>query len=71
MEQSRFIVFVSEREAGVFKDKDGREVSYQAAIKLNVVDTTSAKVQQLSIPQRYWDAFVESMLAAIDAYKTH
>lgn len=71
MQQTRFIVFVSEREAGVFRDKEGREVSYQAAIKLNVVDTTSAKVQQLSIPQRYWDAFVESMLAAIDAYKTH
>lgn len=71
MEQSRFIVFVSEREAGSFKDKDGREVSYQAAVKINVVDTTSAKVQQLSIPIRYWDAFVESMLTAIDAHKTH
>lgn len=71
MEKTRFIVFVSEREAGSFKDKDGREVSYQSAIKVNVVDTTSAKVQQISIPLRYWDAFVESMLAAIDAHKTH
>ena len=70
MEQNRVIVFVSEREDGSFKDKEGREVSYQAAVKLNVVDTTSAKVQQISIPLRYWDAFVESMLAAIDAYKT-